>query len=728
VKFLSKAKADKLLHVQRGAIRELLLKKAEEDELIKHYRAVTKGETKNIREALSRLDKVTLIKIVKKCRLIGEEDIDECFEQYRYSRRPSFRLFSIHPFDTKFTSKKFIAKIRGDQGVDLLNESLADIPHPSEVFRQLTILDQQQLNNETVEFSFRFEEVYNYIEPETEESSSIYELKYGFLWINVDKRYISISSPADQLVPSLKRVVEKTFDCFVRDINITENVINSVFSKDNMKRTSLFHPEPPKGFPEKVSISDTNMAAKIEHLRGYDGYTVPSSLYEEEIEEDFYSTLGVNRNKGKIYLSRQLKASQLQTWGLQRIEQIIDYINHVISLDDTEEIFKTVGIENDEELKVFAPKKEERNMLLSLMKGIVACKKTGQSSYTLDGLTTENLVKNLKKHVIAEFHPYCDKCENHTRITCPGCGSSNFNYLKVSKDSTQVICHGCFQTVPINKIKCLSDHTIKISSIYEGVLVKPQIILAEVIEKLMNRYFPKLGFNTTGEYFFFQNNELLYTNRTATKVVFKVSELEQFETLWNRDISDGRKAKLEEILKSIKEKCSKHSNEACIACQAEKSILCIMKPFVTFTDHELHPHHGHEFGDVSFRLQIPHINLTDAVFVGMAKSYEDGIIFASKSLGREMIQQFVSKCQDARPHVLGLICAARLDQGLVAMCEDLARRYGKKVVMWQFDELLKVLDYAIDHYGIELDEVKKAIDEDTPERGKGKRKIKKKAV
>lgn len=719
---MRKSKTDKLLHVQRGAIRELLLKKVNEEDLIKIYRTVTKAETKNIRETLSRTDKAALINIVKKCRQIDEDDIDECFEQYRYSRRPSFRLFSLHPIDTKYTSKKFFTKVKGNKGVELLNETLSELSIDTDVFQNLIMLDQQELNKETMELSFSFEEVYNYIEPGSEENASIYELKYGFLWINFNKRYISISSPADQLIPILKRITEQTFDCFVRDINITENVINNVFSKEKMKRTSLFHPEPPKGLPEKVSISDTNMADKEEHLKGYDGYTVPSSLYEEEIEENFYSTLGVNRNKGKIYLSRQLKASQLQTWGLQRIEQIIDYINHIIKTDDTEEVFATVGIENDAELKLFASKTEERKTILSIIKGIVACKKTGQNIYQLDNFTTEDIVKNLKKHIQIEFHPYCDKCENYSRITCPECGSSDVNNVLIKKDSTLIMCNACYEEVPINKIKCLSDHKIKITSVYDGVLIKPHTTLVGLIEKLMEKYFPKLGFNLMSEYFYLQNNQLYYSNSIATKVMFKVSELEQFKMIWDRELTEARKVQLEEILKIIKEKCSKHSTEACMACQSEKSILCIMKPFVTFTNHELHPHHGHEYGDVSFKINIPQINLNESIFVGMAKSYEKGIVFASKPLGREMIQQFVSGCLDTTKDVLGLICAAQLDQGLVAMCENLARRYHKSVVMWQFEELLKVLDYAIEHFGLDIDDVKQSIEKDYPKRGKGKNK------
>ncbi|MFE4115786.1 hypothetical protein [Priestia sp. YIM B13448] len=716
---MNKKKADKLLHVQRGAIKELLINKTEEDELINLYRKEVGGETKNIHDALSRLDKATLIKMVNQCAKILEEDIEECFEEYRYSRKPSFRLFSLNPFKTPYSSNEFSAEIKNNKGVNSLNETLETISMNTDFFRNLKILDQQEINNESVEFSFSFEEIYDYIEPNTEDSAFIYELKYGFLWINFNKNYVSISSPADQLTPTLKRVIEKTFNCFVRDLNITEKVINHIFMKENMKRTSLFHPEPPKGFPEKVSISDTNMADKTEHLKGYEGYTVPSSVYEEEIEDNFYSTLGINRNKGKIYLSRQLKASQLQTWGLQRIEQIIDCINYIIKIGETDEIFATISIESDMELKLFSPRKDERNIILELIKGIVYCKKTGEDNYHIKNFTTEDLIKNLGKRILVQFHPYCDECGNHSDIACPECGSSDVKDVLIKKGSTDVICSACYERVMADRIKCLSDHHIQISSIYEGVLIKPYTALVELIERLINKYFPGLGFNLMSEYFYLQNNQLHFSNKTATKVMFKVSELEQFKVIWNRELSDSRKEKLEGILQVIKEKCSKHSNEACIACQNEKSLLCIMKPFITFTDHELHPHHGHEFGDVSFKINIPQINLNDAVFVGMAKSYEKAIVFASKPLGREMIQQFVAKCQDTRTHVLGLICAARLDQGLMAMCEDLARKYNKKIVMWQFEELLQVVDYAIEYLELDVDNVRQSIEEDSPNRKKG---------
>ncbi|MCL6587901.1 MAG: hypothetical protein K6T72_15590, partial [Anoxybacillus sp.] len=272
-------KTDKLLHVQRKAIRDLLISKVDEKDLVRRYRQVVKQETSKLEEALKRADKNTLIKIVNKCPEITEEDINECFEEYRYSRRPNFRLFLLHPFDLKITSETLIVSCGKSKGIQKLNQALAEIDFSKDNLKDITVLDQTVIDKETMEFSFSYQERYNYIDPDTEDSSFIFELKYGFLWINMNERFLSISVPNDTLAPILAGAVNKAFDTFSTSINITEDVLKSVFSKESMKRTSLFHPNPPPGYPEKISLADAKMGEKVEHLKGYEGYRVPNSVY-----------------------------------------------------------------------------------------------------------------------------------------------------------------------------------------------------------------------------------------------------------------------------------------------------------------------------------------------------------------------------------------------------------------------------------------------------------------
>lgn len=68
-----------------------------------------------------------------------------------------------------------------------------------------------------------------------------------------------------------------------------------------------------------------------------------------------------------------------------------------------------------------------------------------------------------------------------------------------------------------------------------------------------------------------------------------------------------------------------------------------MKPFVTFTDHKLHPHHGQEFGDISFTIKM--LAMDDAVFVGIAKSYEKKPI---KPTDKKHMRCFNNSCINVR--------------------------------------------------------------------------------
>lgn len=90
---MSDKKIDKLVHIQRSAIRNLIFSRFEEREVENRYKRETKKETKDIKEALKRSDKNTLIKIVEISPEITQEDIENCYEEYRYNSRPSFRLF-----------------------------------------------------------------------------------------------------------------------------------------------------------------------------------------------------------------------------------------------------------------------------------------------------------------------------------------------------------------------------------------------------------------------------------------------------------------------------------------------------------------------------------------------------------------------------------------------------------------------------------------------------------
>ncbi|GJM78221.1 hypothetical protein HMSSN139_07170 [Paenibacillus sp. HMSSN-139] len=159
-------------------------------------------------------------------------------------------------------------------------------------------------------------------------------------------------------------------------VNITKNIVDSEFSKEFMKRTTLNNPDPASGKPSKITLVDSDLGNKVGQLTEFDGYDSPSSVYQEAIDEDgdFFSTLGVNNDKGKIYLTRQLKASEMRRWGIWRIEQIMNYINSVHDNGEIDEKFESFGLDVDPDLVTFTTTNDERKVILEVIKAVVTCK------------------------------------------------------------------------------------------------------------------------------------------------------------------------------------------------------------------------------------------------------------------------------------------------------------------------------------------------------------------
>ncbi|MGF7047768.1 hypothetical protein J2T13_002274 [Paenibacillus sp. DS2015] len=717
-------KSDKLIHVQRPAIRELLYQKVEEKDLHNRFNRVTGRTAKDLKEALNRTEKETLIKMVNLSSEITELDVEQCFEEYRYSSRPSFRLYLLTPIDPKFESSSMIKKWGNNKAVEQLNVSMTEREHAKGVWKNIRFLDQTQVEADTLEISFSYEQVHNFISPDTEDNDSIYELKYGFIWINVTDRFLSISVPTDSITGVLIDGIHAVFPVFTIATNISDSLIDRLFRKDNLKRKTLYNPNPPTNMPTRVTLSDSKMGDKTTHLAQYEGYQSPSTVFEEEVEDSSYTTLGINSNKGKLYLTKQLKASKLRDWGLKRIKQLMGYINGSYKDGDIQAVWDSLGIESDINLVEFAFNKIERTAILEVVKGIVQCKKQGMTTIALH-YTPRFLLEQVRKYSTSFFTPYCDTCDSFIELSCSCCGKSELNHYRLLKDEVKVNCSFCGEKYNEGTYQCAEGHNIIVSSNFEGIQIIPNSGFSELVSQLVTRYFPSLGFSLEKESFYFSNNVMHYTNSTPSKVMFKVADLPQFQPIRSVEVTLERRNKLVAILEILKEKCSRQSVEGCRQCQSEKSVLCVMKPFISFTDHILHPHHGQEFGDVSFTLNL---GVDDSVFVGVAKSYEKKTVTESSDKGREMIQQFLKMCLDQRVHVVGLIIAANVDQGLTALCQHIARLHNKKVVMWYFDDLVHAINHSILEQGLDIDDVMKDVMADSKKRARNNKPVTKPSV
>ena len=90
-------------------------------------------------------------------------------------------------------------------------------------------------------------------------------------------------------------------------------MINTIFGNNKIKRGTYFKPNAGTDEAQKVTIADANLAEKPNVRGAYDNYDMTSSSLEETINEDVSSTLGINCKQGKIYLSKNLSATELRS-------------------------------------------------------------------------------------------------------------------------------------------------------------------------------------------------------------------------------------------------------------------------------------------------------------------------------------------------------------------------------------------------------------------------------
>lgn len=708
---MSNKKSELLLHVQSRAIRKLIFEKVDEGELVHRYTRVTGKTTRMIHDALKRLDKPSLIGIVEISPEINADDINDCFEENRYSSRPNLKVYMVRPKNPSLTGEQFVTKWNGT-GTEELNQHLLGIVHGKAAWQVIEIKDSTKIAPTTLEWSFSYQSRYNYIDPSTEDTNHVYELRYGFVWVNVEDKFAVVSCPADGVGFHVIRAVEEKLGLFATPISITGEIAKAFFPTERLKSRNLFHHTPEDGRPQRLTVSDAKLGdpTKQKHLeQQYGGYESKSSLYDEEIDVDFMATLRVNAEKGRLSLSRQLRTSQLRSWGLARVKPLMQFVNGLYKDNELEQLWNVLNLEENPKLQALDHSGATRDVVLDIIKAILLCKKKGVSSMRLVDQSPQDVITAVGRHTTAVFRPWCETCENYIELHCPECGQSTVTLLKKKRDHVIVRCE-CDYEFTLGSQTCFAGHPVQVSSFYEGVEMVPNAFLSQTIADIINECFGEIGYNHETENFYLRDNDVYYHKENPDQqILFKVSELPQFKKVWNRRISNSRRESIYQIMHIMKEKCKVQSTAACTKCQREKSVKCVMKPFVAFTDHELHPHHGQEFGDVSFHVDI---GAPDKVFVGIAKSYTDKAITPSSDTGREMIQQFLGKCTDATVDAIGLIVCAPIDQELKALCVHLARLHQKKVIIWEEEEMLRAIDYAISHFKLTPDAVHKSIRED----------------
>lgn len=646
------------------------------------------GSTNDIEKLVNSQSRSVLIQLIEKSPEISTSIIDMAYEKYRYGLKPGFTLFWAKSTEKiEFSIDVLEIKIK---------EFLSRLTYNSDdKYKNLEFVAIVKFG-ETYEVSFTYLQRFNYINPEGE-FTYIYVLKECFAWIGIGNDFVAINNMPESLMNSLKRFFSNLFHADITNIKITNNLLDKVFSSDNAKRVTRHNSNPPENQLEKVTFADPNLSDKKDCIpEGYENYDITNTQYIEDIDGSTTGTLGVNCNKGKLYLSKSVTSSQFRTWSTRRINDVIGYFQNMSDYS-----LKTIsGFNMFSSAEWEGIKLSSIPVLNEIVYALINCKKSALEAYPVS-FDTYKAYLELNKFFIEKISLLCDTCEEKAIATCTKCGCSDFSITK--RSPVRIICNNCGEILQGTfSFNCESGHLNTVSDINEIIELISTDEFTEKIESTIKFYCPEVSFEKN-EYFSISSSGLeLHKSPDYEKL--KPSDIADFQPIANRVIQKPV-TELTGIFKSLKEKCTLHpTNEKCANCKAQpcsssKDIGCILKLFEDFEGYTPQPHQGHEFGDVSMLVNLRGRNMT---FLGAAKSIPGDAkskkITKSSELGREIIQQVIDAFHDARAEIIGVIYPDIIDDQLKYLLYHQAKLNNKRLVILDEDFMIKLLDkYLADH-------------------------------
>lgn len=675
----------KLESMQIKGIRYMIWNNIEKDDVenrllqIKHQ-----SSTNDIQKLVYSQSRSVLIELIERSPEITPEIIDSAYEKYRYGLKPGFTLFWAKKPEENTIDIDVLEKRIKDYIQDLIYDQDAKYKD----LRFVSVIPFGDVYEITLSYLQRF----NYIN-EDGEHTFIYMMKECFAWIGIEKNFVAINNMPECLMNSLKKFFSHLYNADITNIKITNDLLKKVFSEEKTKRITRHNVNPPENQLEKITVSDPKLSEKKDFIPvGYEDYDVTNTQYIEEIDENTTGTLGVNCNKGKLYLAKSLTSTQFRTWSTRRIDEIIGYFQNSsdVSLSTITGYNMFTSIEWDN------IKKTSIKYLNELVYAIVNCKISHLTNHPIS-FDLYKCYLELSNYAQEKIRISCDTCEEDAIAWCTECGNAQFSITK--KLPGKVICNNCGRVQSGTFLfECENGHSNVVSDINEIIELVFSDEFYEKLQSTIKIYYPNIVFEK-GEYISVSSLGLTI-HKSPNYEKLRPSDIVDFTDIANRQIINSV-SELKKILYRLNEKCIPHpTNEQCSNCKYNPNIsleknVCILRLFELFEGYTPAPHQGHEFGDVSM---IVNLHGTNVTFSGMAKKVDskNPKVTKSSQVGREIIQQVIDAFNENRAEVIGVIYPELISDQLKHLLYHEAKTHNKKLVILDYDFMLRLLDKYIE--------------------------------
>lgn len=529
----------KLESMQIKGIRSMIWQNIEKENIESRLLQIKKQSyTNDLQKLVNSQSRAVLIELIEMSPEIYPQTIDATYEKYRYGLKPGFTLFwAKQSNDISFDKGSLETKIKEFISTQEYNED--------DKYKNIEFVSIIEFDG-TYEISLSYLQKFNYINKDGE-FTYIYIMKECFVWVGIDKNFIAINNMPEILMNALKRFFSSLYSANITNIKITSKLLEKVFSSDKTKRVTMHNANPPETQLEKITFADQNLGDKKDCIPdGYEDYDITNTQYVEDIDENTTGTLGVNCNKGKLYLSKSLTASQFRMWSTRKINSIISFFQNSSDVTlETVSGFNMFSSSSWEDIK-----QSSIPILNEIALAIISCKKSNNDSCPIS-LDLYKAYVELNSKFYEKVYCLCDTCEEPSIPSCPDCGSTHFAITK--KAPAKIICSNCGKSqVGSFVFDCENGHTNTIPDINEAISLIATDDFTERLFTTINLYYPDIVFDDN-EYFALNNGSLTIL-KSPNYEKLKVSDIQDFAQIINRELthsSDMLQTSLKKLKKNV---------------------------------------------------------------------------------------------------------------------------------------------------------------------------------
>lgn len=644
-----------------------------EEELENRYLFVTKkSKVDDLEKAIKQCTKSQLIEIISKSSEITDSLVQEYFDNYRYGMKPGFVLNWASGFSGKTLTESELK-------TELQNELSKYTYLEDSSYKNLKCLNVVKWDEQGIpvfEISFNYLKKHNYID-ENEKFNYVYELVESFVWVCSAKGFVAIYNMPSYIEKLIRKAFLSVYGIRIIGVSLDKKILDTIFDSSNRKKVALTQLKDNPNMPQKATFSDSKFGQKeTEILKDFsDGYGITSCLYDEDIKGDVV-TMGVNNNKGKLYINKNVTAEQFRQWSVDTIVSIMNYYSDIFSDD---------GIEKFDSLNMFSTNEwqrighEKRNLLKQLAVAMIKMSVKNIDTIPID-ISTLEFMKAFKNDTQYILYGNCTNCNDDVIPQCSSCGT---RALRLVGD--EIICEYC--GVKQRYFVCECDNNIFYDSTDEIITVNIHNSLIERIISEITAIDSNIHLDAKDTYVLKNGN--LKRIKGSEYSIIKPQDIEEFKMLYSFDVTKDILDEYHNKTVDFKEKCTNSSIAECNNCKYNHELgtnKCILKLFTVFDEFVPQPHQGHEFGDVKLSVSVGNNSYT---LQGILKSDHSKINRASKP-GREILDQAISGLVDSRVGLLAVIAPTTFDPQLTECIRFIAKLARKNIVFLDDDFICRL--------------------------------------